>query len=74
MTAAKSTPVVDLVLLGGDIGVYALARAFHEQYGTVATVVTRTVSGPVAAAQHEPASPSPMRPATSTAATSRSPT
>ncbi|MCS6712540.1 carboxylate--amine ligase [Brachybacterium sp. EF45031] len=39
---------VDLVLLGGDIGVYALARAFHEQYGTVSTVVTRSVSGPVA--------------------------
>ena len=39
MTAAKSTPVVDLVLLGGDIGVYALARAFHEQYGTVSRPV-----------------------------------
>ncbi|WP_010534195.1 carboxylate--amine ligase [Brachybacterium squillarum] len=39
---------IDLVLLGGDIGVYALARAFHEQYGTLATVVTRSVSGPVA--------------------------
>lgn len=41
-------PGIDLVLLGGDIGVYALARAFHEQYGTRATVVTRSVSGPVA--------------------------
>ena len=41
-------PEVDLVLLGGDIGIYALARAFHEKYGTVATVVTREVSGPVA--------------------------
>ena len=48
MTGTPSTPGVDLVLLGGDIGVYALARAFHERYGTVATVVTRTVSGPVA--------------------------
>ena len=41
-------PEVDLVLLGGDIGIYALARAFHEKYGTVSTVVTREVSGPVA--------------------------
>ncbi|MDN5688724.1 MAG: carboxylate--amine ligase, partial [Brachybacterium sp.] len=39
---------VDLVLLGGDIGIYALARAFHEKYGTTATVVTREVAGPVA--------------------------
>lgn len=39
---------VDLVLLGGDIGVYALARAFHERYGTISTVITRNVSGPVA--------------------------
>ncbi|MGY5763695.1 carboxylate--amine ligase [Brachybacterium sp. DNPG3] len=39
---------VDLVLLGGDIGVYALARAFHERFGIVSTVVTRSVSGPVA--------------------------
>lgn len=37
-----------VVLLGGDIGVYALARAFHERYGTVSHVVTRSVSGPVA--------------------------
>ncbi|HEX7350944.1 carboxylate--amine ligase [Brachybacterium sp.] len=45
---AASAPEVDLVLLGGDIGIYALARAFHEKYGTVATVVTRKVAGPVA--------------------------
>lgn len=43
-----ATPEVDLVLLGGDIGIYALARAFHERYGTVSTVVTRRVAGPVA--------------------------
>ena len=45
---AEGTSTVDLVLLGGDIGIYALARAFHERYGTIATVVTRAVSGPVA--------------------------
>ncbi|MBB5831814.1 carboxylate--amine ligase [Brachybacterium aquaticum] len=45
---AASTPEVDLVLLGGDIGIYALARAFHERYGVVSTVVTRKVAGPVA--------------------------
>ncbi|MFC0674148.1 carboxylate--amine ligase [Brachybacterium hainanense] len=31
----------DLVLVGSGLGVYAFARAFHEQYGTVATVVTK---------------------------------
>ncbi len=46
--AAAATPGVDLVLLGGDIGIYALARAFHEQYGITSTVVTRKVAGPVA--------------------------
>ncbi|WP_193107254.1 carboxylate--amine ligase [Brachybacterium sp. FME24] len=49
--AAAPTPGVDLVLLGGDIGIYALARAFHERYGTIATVVTRKVAGPVADSQ-----------------------
>lgn len=46
--AALPSSEVDLVLLGGDIGIYALARAFHEKYGTVSTVVTRKVAGPVA--------------------------
>ncbi|WP_114855039.1 carboxylate--amine ligase [Brachybacterium sp. YJGR34] len=46
--AAAPTDEVDLVLLGGDIGIYALARAFHEKYGTISTVVTRKVAGPVA--------------------------
>lgn len=45
---AAPDPEVDLVLLGGDIGIYALARAFHEKYGTISTVVTRHVAGPVA--------------------------
>lgn len=46
--ATAPTPGVDLVLLGGDIGIYALARAFHERYRITATVVTRKVAGPVA--------------------------
>lgn len=47
---ASTSPdgTVDLVLLGGDIGIYALARAFHEHYGITSTVITRKVAGPVA--------------------------
>jgi D-aspartate ligase len=36
------------VILGADIGVYALARSFHEQYGVRTVVVSLTVTGPVA--------------------------
>lgn len=36
------------VILGADIGVYALARSFHEQYGARSIVVSLTVTGPVA--------------------------
>ena len=36
------------VLLGADIGVYALARAFHEQYGVRSIVVSLSVLGPIA--------------------------
>jgi D-aspartate ligase len=36
------------VILGADIGVYALARAFHEAYGAKPVVVSLTVTGPVA--------------------------
>ncbi|HWS58016.1 MAG TPA: hypothetical protein VN257_05710 [Actinotalea sp.] len=36
------------VLLGADIGVYALARAFHEQYGVRTVVVSLSVLGPIA--------------------------
>ncbi|PMC75148.1 MULTISPECIES: carboxylate--amine ligase [unclassified Brachybacterium] len=46
--SARPTTGVDLVLLGGDIGIYALARAFHERYGITSTVITRKVAGPVA--------------------------
>lgn len=36
------------VLLGTDQGTYALARAFHEQYGVQSVVVSRGVSGAIA--------------------------
>ncbi len=54
MTAASSPAVsaggrpFHLVLLGADIGIYALARAFHEEYGARSTVVSLSVLGPVA--------------------------
>lgn len=40
-------PTPELVLLGADIGVYAIARAFHEEYGTIATAICRTAAGPI---------------------------
>ncbi|MCT1867365.1 carboxylate--amine ligase [Dermabacter sp. p3-SID358] len=42
------TPHFDVVLLGGDIGIYGLARAFHEEYAVTSTVVSRVIAGPVA--------------------------
>lgn len=36
------------VILGADIGVYALARSFHEAYGVRTVVVSLSVLGPVA--------------------------
>jgi D-aspartate ligase len=36
------------VILGADIGVYALARAFHEEYGVRSIVVSGAALGPVA--------------------------
>lgn len=45
-------PLPDLpllpVILGADIGVYALARAFHEEYGVRSIVVSGAALGPVA--------------------------
>ncbi|GIG20484.1 carboxylate--amine ligase [Cellulomonas chitinilytica] len=35
------------VILGADIGVYALARSFHEQYGVQSVVVAGAALGPV---------------------------
>lgn len=51
MSAAGTAPGVDglqPVVLGADIGVYALARAFHEQYGVRSVVVSGAALGPVA--------------------------
>ena len=39
MTVADA-PVVQPVLLGGDFGVYALARSFHEAYGVNSIVLS----------------------------------
>ncbi|QAY62827.1 hypothetical protein ET495_05720 [Xylanimonas allomyrinae] len=36
------------VIVGPDIGVYALARAFHERYGARSTVVALAEPGPIA--------------------------
>ncbi len=46
MTASGA--VVRPVILGADIGVYALARAFHEEYGVRSTVVAGAALGPIA--------------------------
>lgn len=34
-----AAPAFDVVMLGGDIGVYSLARAFHEAFGVRSTVI-----------------------------------
>jgi D-aspartate ligase len=44
----SSRPELFPVIVGGDIGVYALARAFHEEYGVRSTVISGVVPGPVA--------------------------
>lgn len=36
-----------VVGVGGDIGMYALVRAFHEQYGTTATVLSTVATRPM---------------------------
>ena len=36
------------VIVGSDIGVYALARSFHERYGVRTTVVAFAEPGPIA--------------------------
>lgn len=43
----STTPAFEVVMLGGDIGVYALARAFHEAFGVRSTVISRIATGPV---------------------------
>jgi D-aspartate ligase len=47
MTTVPPDPDFDLVLLGTDIGIYGLARAFHERYGVRSTVISRVVAGPI---------------------------
>ena len=42
-----ASPDFDLVLVGTGLGVHALARAFHEEYGVVATVVTKVAIEPM---------------------------
>lgn len=46
-TPGRPAPAFELVMIGADIGVYALARAFHERYGVVSTVVSRLATGPI---------------------------
>ena len=43
----RQDPVVRPVVLGGDIGAYSLARAFHQAYGVRTTVVSGAATGPV---------------------------
>lgn len=43
-----SSSIVRPVILGADIGVYALARAFHEEYAVRSTVVAGAALGPIA--------------------------
>jgi len=45
---ATPRPEIQPVIFGGDIGVYALARAFHEQYGVNSIVISGEVPGPIA--------------------------
>ncbi|MBB2922005.1 hypothetical protein [Cellulomonas cellasea] len=45
---AASTGPLQPVILGADIGVYALARSFHEAYGVRSIVVSGAALGPVA--------------------------
>ncbi|MFE7408556.1 hypothetical protein [Isoptericola sp. NPDC057559] len=46
--APEPRPELAPVILGGDIGVYALGRAFHELYGVTSTVISGLVPGPIA--------------------------
>lgn len=47
MSNALIDPDFDILMLGTDIGIYALARAFHERYGKTSTVVAKVVAGPI---------------------------
>ncbi|WP_148220714.1 hypothetical protein [Xylanimonas cellulosilytica] len=47
-TPAAATVAVRPVIVGSDIGVYALARSFHERYGVRTTVAAFAEPGPIA--------------------------
>jgi len=47
MATVNPDPDFDVVLLGTDIGIYGHARAFHERYGIVSTVISRVIAGPI---------------------------
>ncbi|MBP3223486.1 MAG: hypothetical protein J6M18_06135 [Actinomycetaceae bacterium] len=38
------TPNIHPVIIGGDIGVYALARSFHESYGITSTILCESIT------------------------------
>jgi D-aspartate ligase len=44
---SPAPPSFDLVMLGGDVGIYGLARAFHEAFSVRSTVISRQPAGPV---------------------------
>ncbi len=50
LTASQHRPAVPVVV-GGDIGAYALLRAFHERFGTRGVVVSRIHTRPFAHTQ-----------------------
>ncbi|GAA1740268.1 carboxylate--amine ligase [Isoptericola hypogeus] len=50
-TQDASGPGFHPVIVGSDIGVYALARSFHERYGVRTTVVAFAEPGPIAHSQ-----------------------
>lgn len=57
MAAADATPSFVPVILGGDIGAYALGREFHEAYGVTSVSVVQVPIGAVAHSRiftHEP--------------------
>ena len=48
MSVAATAVAVRPVIVGSDIGVYALARSFHERYGVRTTVAAFAEPGPIA--------------------------